>query len=109
MPADQIGATGASIVGGAAAGSVELTTLIRELRITNAHATQYCDVVIAEGTWAANAAAVAVLGADNVVRIPANTSKVVWKNSKVKKAVNVNLICSGATTPIYVEGSLWLT
>lgn len=109
MPADQIGATGAGIAVGTSAGTVELTSLVREVRVTNAHATQYVDIAVAEGTFAGNPATTAVVAADNLVRVPANTTRTVWKNPRVKKAINLSLIASGATTPVYVEGSLWLT
>lgn len=109
MPADDIGITGAVCAAGATAKSVELTALVREVRVTNNHATQYAMVSVAEGSWAANAAAAAVIGADNLICVPPATSKVVWRNPKVKKLVNLNIIASGATTPCYVEGSVWLS
>lgn len=109
MAADDIGIYGTVCGAGAAARAVELTGEVREVRVVNAHATQYAMVKVAEGTWAANAATVAVVGADDLIMVPPATSKVVWRNPKVKKQVNLSIIASGATTPCYVEGSLWLT
>lgn len=109
MAADDIGITGTSVAGGAAARAVELTQEVREVRVTNAHATQYADIRVAEGSWAANAAAAATVGGDNLVRVPPMSKVIIWRNPKVKKLVNLSIICSGATTPLYVEGSVWLT
>lgn len=109
MAADDIGARGTVCGAGAAARAVELTMEAREVRVVNAHATQYAMVSVAEGSWAENAATVAVVGADDLIMVPANTSKVVWSSPRVKKLVNLSIIASGATTPCYVEGSNWLT
>ena len=109
MAADDIGATGTSVAAGVAARAVELTSKVREIEVTNTHATQFADIRIAEGTWAANAAAAAVVGADNLVRVGPMSSKVIYRNRKVQKHVNLSIIASGATTPLYVEGRLWVT
>ncbi len=109
MAADDIGAVGTVCAAGVAARAVELTTAVREVRVVNAHATQYAMVSVAEGSWAENAATAAVVGADNLIMVPPATSKVVWNSPRLKKLVNLSIIASGATTPCYVEGSNWLT
>ena len=109
MAADDIGISGAVCAAGATAKSVELTALLREVRVTNSHATQYAMVSVAEGTFAANPATVAVVGADNLIMVPPGTTRIVWRNPQQKKAVNLSIIASGDTTPCYVDGSVWLT
>lgn len=109
MAATSIGVTGAHLVAGAAAQSVELTQVCREVEVTNLHATQYLVVSVAEGSWAANAAPTTVVGNDDFIVVPPFTSKVVWRNTRVKKLINLNIIASGATTPCYVTGRNWLS
>lgn len=109
MAADDIGVRGAVCAAGATAKTVELTAPVREVRVVNNHATQYACVSVAEGSFVANPATTAVVGDDNLVYVPPQTSKVVWRNPKIKKLVNLSIIASGATTPCYVEGSVWLS
>lgn len=108
MAATKAAATGGVLNAGAAAQSVELTAPCREVEVNNMHATQYLCIVIAEGSWAGNAAATAVVDADNLVVVPPATAKVIWRNTRTKKLVNLNIIASGANTKCYVEGRNWL-
>jgi len=108
MPADSIGVTGAYLNAGATAQSVELTELVREVEVSNLHASQLLYISLAEGTFAANPAAAAVVEADDLIVVPPFTKAVIWRNTRVKKAVNLNIIASGAATKCYVEGHVWM-
>jgi hypothetical protein len=94
---------------GTSASTVELTAPVREIVVTNTHATARLSITLAEGTFAANPATAAVADALGTITVGPMSTKTIWRNPQAKKLINLSLISSSATTPAAVEGRVWLT
>jgi hypothetical protein len=101
-------------VAGAAALPFVMTNKVKQVAVTNTHATQTLTVAVSSSSVSAAAAkaaagvgsGIAVIGADDVYTIPALQRKVVWKSS-APRFVALSLIASGASSGFTAEGTTW--
>lgn len=95
---------------GTSADTLEVTSQINQLAITNYHATQNLFVRVASSAASSAAALAAVVtavaDADENIMIPAGKRVVVFK-SKRRLWVSASMIASGATTNFHANGTEW--